>query len=93
MISVKATLTRFLRTKYSNASNVTEFFVLVEDEKNISKRTLLKRCFKSYQVNLKTFIPSGELLCSVTVSGDKVDIDEVREVSKLDLKKELYVNE
>ncbi|HDR7922386.1 hypothetical protein [Bacillus paranthracis] len=92
MISVKATLTRFLRIKYSKSSNINDFFVLVEDEKNVSRRTFLKRCFKSYQVDLKVFIPSGELLCSVTVSGDKVDIDEIREVSKLDLKKELYVN-
>ncbi|MED0951547.1 hypothetical protein P4T70_26165 [Bacillus mobilis] len=93
MLNVKANLTRFLRTKYSKASNINDFFVLVEDEKNVSKRTLLKRCFKSYQVDLKAFIPSGELLCSVTVNADIVAIDEVREISKMDFKKELYVNE
>ncbi|MCU5282117.1 hypothetical protein OCA22_27590, partial [Bacillus cereus] len=74
-------------------SNINDFFILVEEEKNVSRRTFLKRCFKLYQIDLKAFIPSGELLCSVTVSGDKVDIDEIREISKLDLKKELYVNE
>ncbi|MDX5853440.1 hypothetical protein SIM22_04755 [Bacillus cereus group sp. BfR-BA-01363] len=90
MISVKATLTRFLRAKYSKSSNINDFFVLVEDEKNVSKRTLLKRCFKSYQVDLKAFIPSGELLCSVTVSGDKVDIDEIKQVSNVNFAKEFY---
>ncbi|AFV21682.1 hypothetical protein BTB_502p03770 (plasmid) [Bacillus thuringiensis Bt407] len=92
MDRVKATLTRFLRTKYSTMSQINSFFVLMEEEKYVSKITILKRCFKSYQLTLTTFIPSGELLCSVTVSENKVDIDEVREISMLDLKKELYVN-
>ncbi|MCU5282116.1 hypothetical protein OCA22_27585 [Bacillus cereus] len=93
MIRVKTTLTRFLRTKHSTMSNINDFFVLMEEEKHISKRTILKRCFNSYRLTLTTFIPSGELLCFVTVTEDIVAIDEVREVSKLDLKKELYVNE
>lgn len=93
MDRVKATLTRFLRTKYSTMSQINNFFVLMEEAKHVSKITILKRCFNSYQLTLTTFIPSGELLCSVTVNADIVAIDEVREISKMDLKKELYVNE
>ncbi|HDR7922387.1 hypothetical protein [Bacillus paranthracis] len=79
---VKKTLTRYLKKS----------FVLVEEEKGLTKKDINKRCFTSYQTKFTVFVPDGELLCTVNVSEYDVDVMKVKRVSKMNLNKELYVS-
>ncbi|MFJ8528432.1 hypothetical protein [Bacillus sp. NPDC094106] len=64
-------------------------FLLVDEEKSVTKNELLKRCFCTYETNVSMFVSHGEFLCEMKVSPKDVRIQTVKRISTIDFQEEL----
>lgn len=83
---VKRLLSQYLNEEYFNGQN--NSFILVEEEKGVTKKDFLKRCFASYHIDLKVFVPDGELLCTIKVYKEGIRVKNVERLSHTDYRKE-----
>lgn len=84
---VKRLLSQYLNENYFTGQN--DSFVLVEEEKGLTRKDFLKRCFASYHIDLKVFVPDGELLCTVKVYKEGIRVKNVERLSHTNYKIEL----
>ncbi|WP_144536732.1 hypothetical protein [Bacillus thuringiensis] len=84
---VKHLLSQYLKEHYFTGQN--DSFVLVEEEKGVTRKEFLKRCFASYHIDLKVFVPDGELLCTVKVYKEGIRVKNVERLSHTNYKIEL----
>ncbi|MFJ8528433.1 hypothetical protein [Bacillus sp. NPDC094106] len=85
---VKRYLTTYIQKQYAPDQN--DVFVLVEEEKGLTRKEILKRCFHTYQLNISVFVPNGELLCKVKVSKKEIWIKDIKQISNVNFAKEFY---
>ncbi|HHT7008624.1 hypothetical protein [Bacillus cereus group sp. BfR-BA-01328] len=83
---VKRLLSQYLHENYFTGQN--DSFALVEEEKGLTRKDFLKRCFNSYHVDLKVFVPDGELLCTVKVYKKGIRVKNIERLSHMNYRKE-----
>lgn len=66
-----------------------ETFFLI-DGKEVSKREILKRCFRTYELSIHVFAHHGELVYQVKVNKDEVWLKDFKQVSNVNFAKEFY---
>ncbi|MFJ8528434.1 hypothetical protein [Bacillus sp. NPDC094106] len=84
---VKRLLSQYLNENHFTGQD--DGFVLVEEEKGLTRKDFLKRCFDSYHVDLKVFVPDGKLLCTVKVYKEGIRVKNVERLSHMNYRKEL----
>lgn len=62
-------------------------FCLVE-EKEVSKREILRRCFRTYELTVHAFAHHGELVYQIKVNKDELWIKNIKQVSNVNFAKE-----
>lgn len=79
---IKEKIKQHIRSCY-----VENTFCLVE-EKVFSKREILKRCFRTYELTVHAFAHHGELVYQVKVNKDEVWLKDFKQVSNVNFVKE-----
>ncbi|MDF9599168.1 hypothetical protein P7D15_01890 [Bacillus cereus] len=75
--------------KHIRSCYVENTFCLVE-EKEVSKREILKRCFRTYELSIHVFAHHGELVYQTKVNKDEVWFKNITQVSNVNFAKEFY---
>ncbi|HDR7922385.1 hypothetical protein J0794_27005 [Bacillus paranthracis] len=64
-----------------------ETFSLI-DEKEFTRKEILKRCFRTYELSVHAFAHHGELVYQVKVNKDEVWLKDFKQVSNVNFVKE-----
>ncbi|WP_242249068.1 hypothetical protein [Bacillus cereus group sp. BfR-BA-01328] len=81
---IKEEIKKHIRSFYPE-----ETFFLI-DEKEVSKREILKRCFCTYELSIHVFAHHGELVYQVKVNKNEVWLKDFKQVSNVNFAKEFY---
>ncbi|MEC3269855.1 hypothetical protein [Bacillus thuringiensis] len=84
----------FNRTKEEIKKHIRSFYpeetFFLIDEKEVSKREILKRCFRTYELSIHVFAHHGELVYQVKVNKNEVWLKDFKQVSNVNFAKEFY---
>ncbi|HFJ9376599.1 MULTISPECIES: hypothetical protein [Bacillus] len=81
---IKEEIKKHIRSFYPEET----FFII--DEKEVSKREILKRCFRTYELSIHVFAHHGELVYQVKVNKNEVWLKDFKQVSNVNFAKEFY---
>ena len=88
-IRIKGLITQHVKEHYY--LGIQDSFILIDKEKSLTRKEILKRCFSTYKVKIPVFAPSGEFLYEVKVNEQDVEIINSKRVSHVSYGRELYV--
>ncbi|HHT7008622.1 TPA: hypothetical protein ACTZ3A_001161 [Bacillus cereus] len=81
---VKEEIKQHIRSFYPE-----ETFSLI-DEKEFTRKEILKRCFRTYELTVHAFAHHGELVYQVKVNKNEVWLKDFKQVSNVNFAKEFY---
>lgn len=79
---IKKEIQKHIRSCYPE-----ETFSLI-DEKEFTRKEILKRCFRTYELTVHAFAHHGELVYQVKVNKDEVWLKDFKQVSNVNFVKE-----
>ncbi|WP_242297578.1 hypothetical protein [Bacillus cereus group sp. BfR-BA-01382] len=88
-VRIKEQVTQHVKEHYY--LGMQDSFILMDKEKSLTRKEILKRCFSTYKVKIPVFAPSGEFLYEVKVNEQAVEIVNSKRVSHVSYGRELYV--
>ncbi|KXY51175.1 hypothetical protein AT268_32270 [Bacillus cereus] len=88
-VRIKEQITQHIKEHYY--LGMQDIFILIDKEKNLTRKEILKRCFSTYKEKIPVFAPSGEFLYEVKVNEQDVEIINSKRVSHVSYGRELYV--
>ncbi|MDF9599167.1 hypothetical protein P7D15_01885 [Bacillus cereus] len=88
-VRIKEQVTQHVKEHYY--LGMQDSFILIDKEKDLTRKEILKRCFSTYKVKIPVFAPSGEFLYEVKVNEQDVEIINSKRVSHVSYGRELYV--
>ncbi|WP_242249069.1 hypothetical protein [Bacillus cereus group sp. BfR-BA-01328] len=88
-VRIKEQVTQHVKEHYY--LGMQDSFILMDKEKSLTRKEILKRCFSTYKVKISVFAPSGEFQYEVNVNEQTVEIVNSKRVSHVSYGRELYV--